>query len=64
MFSNIDDTSFLTNFNYTYPKAICVQYQRILLNREEDFKGLVNRNQIFAFFNSQSSPKCLGEISL
>ena len=30
---------FEQNFNYTYPRTICVQYQRILFSifREEDF---------------------------
>ena len=39
-------------------RTICVQYLRILLSCfEEDFKGLINRNHIFAFFHIQSSAK-------
>ena len=46
--------------------TICVQYLSILLSSfgEEDFKCLVNRNQIFAFFHIQSSAKMpVGRVS-
>ena len=44
-----------------------MKYLRILWSSfgEEDFKGLVNRNQIYAFFNFQSSTKMtVGGVSL
>ena len=38
---NVGGATIYTNFNYTYPTSICVQYQRILLSSfGEDFKGL------------------------
>ena len=44
---------------HTPKDYLYVIYLRILLSSfgEEDFKGLVNRNQIFSFYNFQSSAK-------
>ena len=64
--NNVGGTT-LTNFNHTYLRTIGMQYLRILLRsfEEEDFKGLVNRNQIFAFFHFQNSAKKpVGGVSL
>ena len=54
---NVGGATIETNFNYKYSGTICVQYLRILLSSfgKENFKSLVNRNQIFAFFHIQSS---------
>ena len=41
-----------SNFNYTYPRTICMQYLWILLSSfgKEDFKALWAETKFFAFF--------------